>query len=400
MSEKSFGEMLDEQGSFNVRRGQVIEGKVISVKPEEMVVNIYGKSDGILTKEEYSNNDVDLTTVAKEGDTITVKVINANDKEGYVLLSYKDILADESFKEIEAAFNDKSVLTGKVISSNDHGIVAVVKETRVFIPGSLVSDRREKDFSKFEGQDIEFRIQEFDPSKRRIIGNRKDLLLERKAEATEKLLSELEVGQVVEGDIKNITKFGAFVDLGAGDGLLHISEMSWGRVEKPEKIFKVGDHVKCYVKEINGTKIALSCKFPESNPWLNAEEKYAKGTVVKGKIARMADFGAFVVLEPGVDALLHVSQISLDRIDKPSDVLKSGQEIEAKVVDIRPEDHKISLSIKALLEDRGETPSAVAEDAAEEDAEDVAEKAVEDAEVAETTETAETTDDTTTDDAE
>lgn len=400
MSEKSFGEMLDEQGSFNVRRGQVIEGKVISVKPEEMVVNIYGKSDGILTKEEYSNNDVDLTTVAKEGDTITVKVINANDKEGYVLLSYKDILADESFKEIEAAFNDKSVLTGKVISSNDHGIVAVVKETRVFIPGSLVSDRREKDFSKFEGQEIEFRIQEFDPSKRRIIGNRKDLLLERKAEATEKLLSELEVGQVVEGDIKNITKFGAFVDLGAGDGLLHISEMSWGRVEKPEKIFKVGDHVKCYVKEINGTKIALSCKFPESNPWLNAEEKYAKGTVVKGKIARMADFGAFVVLEPGVDALLHVSQISLDRIDKPSDVLKSGQEIEAKVVDIRPEDHKISLSIKALLEDRGETPSAVAEDAAE----DVAEKAVEDAEVAETTETADTKDnttsDTTSDDAE
>ena len=400
MSEKSFGEMLDEQGSFNVRRGQVIEGKVISVKPEEMVVNIYGKSDGILTKEEYSNNDVDLTTVAKEGDTITVKVINANDKEGYVLLSYKDILADESFKEIEAVFNDKSVLTGKVISSNDHGIVAVVKETRVFIPGSLVSDRREKDFSKFEGQEIEFRIQEFDPSKRRIIGNRKDLLLEKKAEATEKLLSELEVGQVVEGDIKNITKFGAFVDLGAGDGLLHISEMSWGRVEKPEKIFKVGDHVKCYVKEINGTKIALSCKFPESNPWLNAEEKYAKGTVVKGKIARMADFGAFVVLEPGVDALLHVSQISLDRIDKPSDVLKSGQEIEAKVVDIRPEDHKISLSIKALLEDRGETPSAVAEDAAQ----DTSEKAVEDAEVAETTETADTKDnttsDTTSDDAE
>ena len=140
--------------------------------------------------------------------------------------------------------------------------------------------------------------------------------------------------------------------LGGADGLLHISEMSWGRVEKPKKIFTVGQPVKCFIKEINGNKIALSMKFEDQNPWLTAEEKYAKGTIVKGKVARMTDFGAFVVLEPGIDALLHVSQISLDHIEKPSDVLKSGQEIEAKVVDIKIPERKISLSIKALLIDQ------------------------------------------------
>jgi len=152
----------------------------------------------------------------------------------------------------------------------------------------------------------------------------------------------------VEGVVKNITDFGAFIDLGGADGLLHISEMSWSRVDDPKKLFKVGDKVKTFIKDIQGDKIALSLKFEDQNPWLKAEEKYAAGNVVTGKVARMTDFGAFVELEPGIDALLHVSQISKEHVDKPSDVLKIGQEITAKVVEFNKEDKKISISIKAL----------------------------------------------------
>ncbi len=162
------------------------------------------------------------------------------------------------------------------------------------------------------------------------------------------LFERIAVGDTVEGTIKNVTDFGAFIDLGGADGLLHISEMSWGRVENPKKVFKSGDTLKVLIKDIQGEKIALSLKFPEANPWANAAEKYAAGNVVSGRVARMTDFGAFVELEPGVDALLHVSQISRDHVDKPADVLKIGQEIEAKIVDFNEADHKISLSIKAL----------------------------------------------------
>ena len=186
------------------------------------------------------------------------------------------------------------------------------------------------------------------PRRRRIIGNRKQLLLAEKAEKQKALMEKIHAGDVVTGVVKNVTDFGAFIDLGGADGLLHISEMSWGRVENPKKVFNVGDEVKVLIKEINGDKIALSMKFPEENPWLTAAEKFAVGNVVTGKVARMTDFGAFVELAPGIDALLHVSQISREHVAKPSDVLSIGQEIEAKVVDFNGEDKKISLSMKAL----------------------------------------------------
>jgi 4-hydroxy-3-methylbut-2-enyl diphosphate reductase len=162
------------------------------------------------------------------------------------------------------------------------------------------------------------------------------------------LFEKIQVGMTVEGTVKNITDFGAFIDLGGADGLLHISEMSWGRVENPKKIFKVGDTVKAFIKDINGEKIALSLKFEDQNPWNDADVKYAVGNVVTGKVARMTDFGAFIELEPGIDALLHVSQISRERVEKPADALSIGQEITAKVVEFNKEDKKISLSIKAL----------------------------------------------------
>ena len=176
-------------------------------------------------------------------------------------------------------------------------------------------------------------ISEYNPKRRRYIGDRKQLLVAKKAEQQRELFEKIHIGDVVEGTVKNVTDFGAFIDLGGADGLLHISEMSWGRVENPKKVFKVGDSIKVLIKDIEGTKIALSLKFEDSNPWKDAADKYAVGKEVTGKVARMTDFGAFVELEEGVDALLHVSQISKEHIEKPSDVLTVGQEVTAKIVD-------------------------------------------------------------------
>ncbi len=224
----------------------------------------------------------------------------------------------------------------------------MVDEARVFIPASLVSDTYEKDLTKYANKEVEFVITEFNPRKRRIIGNRKQLMAARKAEMQKALFERIQVGDVVEGVVKNVTDFGAFIDLGGADGLLHISEMSWGRVENPKKVFKAGEKLTTLIKDINGEKIALSLKFPDQNPWADAASKYAVGNIVAGRVARMTDFGAFVELEPGVDALLHVSQISREHVEKPSDVLSIGQEIEAKIVDFNEADRKISLSVKAL----------------------------------------------------
>lgn len=330
----------------------MVEGTVYDVKPDEIILNIGYKADGIISRNEYTNEpNTDLTTVVSVGDTMEAKVVKVNDGEGQVLLSYKRLAAEKGSKRLEEAFESQEVLKAKVTQVLAGGLSVVVDETRVFIPASLVSDTYEKDLSKYEGQEIEFVITEFNPRKRRIIGDRKQLLTAKKEEMRKELFERLHVNDVVEGTVKNVTDFGAFIDLGGADGLLHISEMSWGRVENPKKVFKVGDVVKVFVKEINDDKIALSMKFEETNPWNNAAEKYAVGTVVTGKVARMTDFGAFVELAPGVDALLHVSQISREHVEKPSDVLKVGQEIEAKIVDFNEEEKKISLSVKALNDD-------------------------------------------------
>ena len=276
------------------------------------------------------------------------KVLKVNDGEGQVILTYKRLAAEKGNKRLEEAFENQEVLKAPVTQVLDGGLCVNVEETRVFIPASLVSDTYEKDLSKYADQEIEFVITEFNPRRRRIIGNRKQLLVAEKAKKQQELMERIHVGDTVEGVIKNVTDFGAFIDLGGADGLLHISEMSWGRVENPKKVFTVGETVKVMIKDIKGEKIALTMKFPEENPWLTAAEDFAVGNVVTGKVARMTDFGAFVELAPGVDALLHVSQISREHVAKPSDVLTIGQEIQAKVVDFNGEDKKISLSMKAL----------------------------------------------------
>lgn len=347
--EQTFEQMLNE--SFKtIHTGEVVEGTIIDVKPDEAILNIGYKSDGILSRNEYSNdNSLDLTTKLNVGDKMDVKVLKANDADGQVVLSYKRLALDRGNKKIEEAFNNKETLSAKVVQVLEGGLVVVVDEVRIFIPASLVSDTYEKDLTKYQDQEIEFVVTEYNPRRRRYIGNRRMLIAAEKAEKAKELFDKIQAGDIVEGTVKNVTDFGAFIDLGGADGLLHISEMSWGRVESPKKVFKVGDAVKVLVKSIEGKKIALSRKFEDGNPWKNASEKYAVGNVVSGKVARMTDFGAFVELESGIDALLHVSQISKDHVDKPADVLKVGDEVTAKIVDFNEDEHKISLSVKAML---------------------------------------------------
>ena len=348
MSEMSFEQLLEES-LVTIHNGEVVKGTVIGVKEDEIILNIGYKADGIISRSEYTNTpNVDLREVVKVGDEMEAKVLKVNDGEGQVLLTYKRLAAEKGNKRLEEAFNNKEVLTAPVAAVLDGGLSVVVDEARVFIPASLVSDTYEKDLSKYKDQEIEFVISEFNPKRRRIIGDRKQLLVAKKQELQKELFAKIKAGDTVEGVVKNVTDFGAFIDLGGVDGLLHISEMSWGRVENPKKIFKIGETLKVLIKDIQGEKIALSLKFEDANPWLNASEKYAVGNEVTGKVARMTDFGAFVELEPGVDALLHVSQISREHVEKPADILKIGQEITAKVVDFNNDDKKISISIKAL----------------------------------------------------
>ncbi len=382
--ERSFGELLEES-LVTIHNNEVVEGTVIGVKDSEIILNIGYKADGILTKNEYSNNpDVDLTKEVNVDDKLTVKVLKVNDGEGQVLLTYKRLQQDKMNKIFEEAMENHEVLKGTVATALKGGLSVNYGEGRVFIPASLVSDVYEKDLSKYAGQEIEFVLTEVNPRKRRIIGDRRQLITAKKKEMQEALFARIEVGMMVEGTVKNLTDFGAFIDLGGADGLLHISEMSWGRVDDPKKLFKVGDQVSVMIKDISDTKIALTMKLDSNNPWKNAAEKYAKGTVVTGKVARMTDFGAFVELEEGIDALLHVSQISIEHVEKPSDVLKAGQEITAKIVDFNEEAKKISLSMKALeIENQKEAVE-------EEEAETVEAEAPEEVELAADTEEAET----------
>ncbi len=371
MSEMSFEQLLEEESLVTIHNGKVVNGTVISVKEDEIVLNIGYKADGIITRSEYTDiPNADLTTMVKVGDELQVKVITANDGEGQVLLSYKRLAEEKGSKRLEEAFENKEVLKAKVSSVVDGGLNVVVDGARVFIPASLVSDVYEKDLSKYADQEIEFVISEFVPKRRRIIGNRKQLIVAEKQKKQAELLEKISVGMKIEGTIKNVTDFGAFIDLGGLDGLLHISEMSWGHVDNPKKVFKVGDIVEVLIKDIQANKIALSLKFEDKNPWTTAAEKYAIGNVVTGKVARMTDFGAFIELEPGVDALLHVSQISKEHVEKPADALKIGQEVTAKVVDFNLEDKKISLSIKAMLNAEEDNKAETLEEVATEPATD------------------------------
>ncbi len=362
--EQSFEQMLEES-FIAIHRGEIIEGTVIGVNDDEIYVNIGYKSDGIIPKSEYTNfPSVSLKESVKEGDKIRAKVLKVNDGEGQVLLTYKRLQSEEGMKKVEELCKSKELVTGKVSLVLDGGLIVIIDEVRVFIPASLVSDSYITDLQAYKNQEITFVITEVNQKKNRIIGNRRILLEKEKLIQQEETFKNLQEGAIFDGEVKNITDYGVFVNLNGVDGLVHISELSWGRVKSPKDVVKVGDIVKVKVISINQEKkkVSLTMKFAEDNPWNNANEKYAVGNIVEGKVARMTDFGAFIELETGIDALLHVSQISVKHIEKPKDVLKIGEHVTAKVTELDLDGKKISLSIKALeAEQEQEETTEVAE---------------------------------------
>lgn len=352
MAEESFSKLFEES-TKNIRVGEVVDGTVFSVTPDEAIMSVGYKYDAHMSVSAYADDVKDLTSVLHEGDTVQVKIMKIDSKTGEVIVSHKKAAQEKTSKIVEDAFNNQTVVTAPITSSNKGGICAEVDGVQVFIPASQVSNNFEKDLSKYVGQELSFLITEYDPAKHRIIGSRKPILAKEHAEKKKELLDSLKIGDVFEGKVKNITSFGAFVDIGGVDGLLHVTQMTWSPVKNldPHKLFKPGDSVKVFVQDIKGEKISLSCKWPDQDPWLTAEDKYSVGTVVTGPVARLTDFGAFISLEDGIDGLLHVSQISQERIEKPSDVLKVGQEVTAVVTDFDPEKKRISLSMKNLQQD-------------------------------------------------
>lgn len=353
MENKSFEEMIDSS-LVSLHTGDIVKGTVISVSDAgEVSVNLGYKSDGIIPRSEFSNDDsVNPAEVVKAGDEIEVFVVRVNDGDGNVQLSKKRVDADKNIVAIEEAFNNNEVVEGKVVEVVKGGLIALVNGVRAFVPSSQISNRYVDDLTQFVGQTLNFTILEFDRSKRRIVAGRKALVQKEIEEKRAKVFASIKPTDRIDGTVSRIVDFGAFVDLGGVDGLIHISEMSWGRVKKVSDVLKVGDNVKVTVLDVNPEKgkISLSLKDLNADPWKDAETKYAVGSVVTGKVVRMVSFGAFVELEEGVDGLVHISQIAYKHVEKPEDELTIGQEITAKVTELDVENKKISLSIKETLE--------------------------------------------------
>lgn len=359
--EETFAQML-ERSLVTLHTGDVVKGSIIQIVNEEVSVNLGFKSDGVIPRGEFSSDPTVIPSqVVKTGDEIEVFVVRVNDGDGNVLLSKKRIEAQKGMEEIEIAFNEKAVVTGTVTEVVKGGLIAVVNGVRVFIPSSQVSNRFIEDLGIFKGQDLEFNIIEMDRVKRRIIGGRKALVEKEIVAKKAALFSTIEAGSKTTGTVSRLTDFGAFVDLGGVDGLIHISEMSWGRISNPREILKEGQAVEVFILDVDKEKgkISLSLKDGDMNPWKLAVEKYAIGTIVEGKVVRMVPFGAFVELEPGVDGLVHISQIANKHVVKPEDELKVGEIINVKVLEVNSDQKKISLS-------KRQTEAPVEEEVAEE----------------------------------
>ena len=348
MGNKSFEEMLNE--SFKtLHSGSVVKGTVIRVTENEVFVDLKHKSDGIIEKSEFSNElNIDLKSQVKVGDEIEVYVIKLNDGDGNVVLSRKRLEANKGFNELEEAYNNKQIVKGKIIDVIKGGLVANINNIRVFVPSSQISNKFVQDLSSFKGKEFDFNIIEFNKAKRRIIAGRRELVQASEDAAKAKIYDNFKAGAKVQGTVSRIVDFGAFVDLGGVDGLIHISELSWGRIKKVTDVLKEGDSVNATILEIDQAKnkISLSLKDASQNPWVLAKDKFNIGDIIEGKVVRIVDFGAFVEIEPGIDGLVHISQISQKHIAKVEEALTIGQIIKAKITEIDTDNKKISLSIK------------------------------------------------------
>ena len=375
-----------EKSLITLNTRDIVKGTVIAVSEAGVSVNLGYKSDGFVPASEVSDDpSADIKSLVKVGDEIEAFVVRVNDVEGEVTLSMKKILAMKGAKEVEDAFETKEILEGKVTQVVNGGVIVTCKGIRVFIPASQASDRYLADLEVLVGTTANFRIIDIKKMRGRtkIVGSIKNVIEEQKTALAEQFWAGVEVGKRYQGVVKSLTKFGAFADIGGVDGLIHISELSWAKIKHPSEVVKEGDVVDVYVISFDKEtgKISLGFKNADDNPWKKVEQ-LTEGDVIDCKIVRIVPFGAFAEIYPGVDGLIHISQVADKRIGKVEDELMVGQHVQAKVVEIDLENKKIGLSIRALL-----AKEAPAEEAAEEEVvEEAVEAPVEEAPVAEAAE--------------
>lgn len=344
-----------EKNDAKIAVGQVIKGEIISVNEKEAFLNIGYKADGILPKNEVTKDDNEnLTDLLKAGEEVEVKVVKRRSDDGYVVLSKIELQREKAYEELKGSKDDNATIKVIVKEASNAGLVGSYKGVRVFIPASHVELFHTSNLTDYVGKELEVSIIEFSEQnhKTRIVASRRDILKAEKSKAEEAAWSTLEKDTTVQGEVKRITDFGAFVNVNGLDGLLHVSEISWGRINKPGDVLKVGDILNVYILDIDREKkkLSLSLKKLIENPWSNIAEKYPVGNIVMGKVVRFANFGAFVELEPGVDGLVHISQISNKRINKPENALTIGEVVKAKIIDVDTELKKIGLSIREVDE--------------------------------------------------
>lgn len=369
--EESFEAML-ENSIKTLNTGDKVLGTVVAIGSTEVQVDLGTKHAGYIPYDEVSADPtVKPEDVLKVGDEIEVFVVRVNDQEGTVQLSKKKLEGMKVWDDVEAACENKTAVEGIITEENKGGVVANVKGVRVFIPASQTGIAKGGDLAALKGQTVKLKIKEFNRARRRVVGSISDVNREARRAAMEKLWSEIEVGKKYTGTVKSMTSYGAFVDIGGVDGMVHISELSWGRIKTPDEVVKVGDSIDVFVIKFDAEKkkISLGYKTPEMNPWNQFTSKYAVGDVATVKVVKIVDFGAFAEILPGVDGLIHISQLADHRVDKVADAVSEGQEVEAKIIEVDADRKRISLSIRALLEPAAPAEDEVVEDVAEEAAE-------------------------------
>ncbi|MBE6082034.1 MULTISPECIES: bifunctional 4-hydroxy-3-methylbut-2-enyl diphosphate reductase/30S ribosomal protein S1 [Tissierellales] len=340
-----------EDSVIRLHRGEIVKGKILSVTDNEIMVNVGYKSDGAIPKEELSNDPfVNPKDLYKEGDEIEVCVLDLDDGEGNVLLSIKKAQEKKGWDEIENIFKEGNDIECKVTEVVKGGVIAIVNGIRAFIPASLASMKYVDDLDVFKGKTIKVKIIDIDRNKNKVILSRKAVEKEELEEKKESLWNTLRKGDIIKGTVKRLTNFGAFVDLGGLDGLIHISDLSWSHIKHPSEVVKEGDNVEAVILDFNkeNNRISLGLKQIVPEPWKVFIDENKIGDIVEGEVVNLLDFGAFVRLKEGVDGLIHVSQISNEHINKPSDVLKLGEIVKAKIMDIKEDERRISLSIKEI----------------------------------------------------
>lgn len=352
---ESFAQLYAEHEETRLRKGQIVTGKVIGITDnDEVIIDLGHKYDGIITKDEISADpNINISDIVKLDEEIEVYISRINDAESTVVLSKKRVDAAHGWKHIEEAYENETIVSGKVSIVTKGGVIVPKHGTNIFIPISLLATRYVDDLSEYKDKEVEFKIIEIDARRRRVIGDRKSLLMKKIEAEKETALEKLEVGKRVVGTVKNITGYGVFIDLGGIDGFAHISNLSWKHIKSPKEVVTIGQEVEVKIMEIDNEnkKVSLTMKFAENNPWNNIETRYNTDSIITGKVVRIVPFGAFIEIEEGLEALLHISQIAVEHIAKVEDVLSIGEEIEVKILEINVEAKRINVSRKVLLEE-------------------------------------------------